>query len=185
MSFTRFHDDPCRIMKQLEESTGPGKYELNVPGNGLNPYYMEDPYIRLQKWGGNLMTNTINLESKLFGLDRNLNRDCIDINNYKNTELESKQIEYPRCNPFVEQPRVTHPAWEVRDLEQNNFKYLHLNPQENVCLSFQNNLSTRILEKDNYIPKIPCFNYNTVDNTNILFNQSKNKHVEVNYNKNL
>ena len=29
MSFTRFHDDPCRIEKQLQESTGTGKYMLN------------------------------------------------------------------------------------------------------------------------------------------------------------
>ena len=34
MSFTRFHDDPCRIEKQMQESTGLGKYMLNVPGNG-------------------------------------------------------------------------------------------------------------------------------------------------------
>ena len=50
MSFTRFHDDPCRISKQLEESTGIGKYMLNVPGNGMSPYFMEDPYFRMQKW---------------------------------------------------------------------------------------------------------------------------------------
>jgi len=179
MSFTRFHDDSCRIMKQLEEATGPGKYNLNVPGNGDKPCYMQDPYIRLQKWGGNLMTNTINLESKLFGLDRNLNRDCIDLNNYKNTPLESNNVEYPSCTPFVEQPRVTNPAWTARDLEQTNWYYLPLNPQENVCMSFQNNLSTRILEKDNYVTKVPCFNYNTIDTTQVLFNngekQSNNK----------
>ena len=34
MAFTRFHDDPCRINKQLQESTGTGRYMLNVPGNG-------------------------------------------------------------------------------------------------------------------------------------------------------
>ena len=79
MSFTRFYDDPCRIEKQLQESTGTGRYMLNVPGNmGDNPCYMEDPYIRAQKWGGNLRTNTINLESDLMGLSRNLNNDCIN-----------------------------------------------------------------------------------------------------------
>ena len=29
----RFHDDPCRINKQLQESTDPGRYMLNVPGS--------------------------------------------------------------------------------------------------------------------------------------------------------
>ena len=56
-----------------------------------------------------------------------------------------------------------------RDLEQPNWDYLHLNPQENTCMSFQNNLSTRILEKDNYVTKIPCFTYNMIDNTQNLF----------------
>jgi len=52
MAFTRFHDDPCRIQKALQESTGPGRYSIDVPGNGISPSYMEDPYIRLQKMGG-------------------------------------------------------------------------------------------------------------------------------------
>ena len=48
MSFTRFHDDPCRVRKELQESTGPGKYMLNVPGNGAYPSYIVDPQVRLQ-----------------------------------------------------------------------------------------------------------------------------------------
>jgi len=41
-----------------------------------------------------------------------------------------------------------NPAWLYRDLEQNNFDILPLNPQENTCIPFQNNLNTRILERD-------------------------------------
>lgn len=157
MSFTRFHDDPCRINKQLQESTDPGRYMLNVPGNGDKPCFMEDPYIRLQKWGANLHTNTINLESELIGLsinknkNRNNNRDCItgNLNNLNNiNNLKTKSINYPNCNPITQQSRVTNPAWLYRDLEQNNFDILPLNPQENVCIPFQNNLNTRILERD-------------------------------------
>ena len=156
MSFTRFHDDPCRINKQLQESTDPGRYMLNVPGNGDKPYYIEDPYIRIQGWGANLRTNTINLESNLKGLNQPLSRDCLQ-NNYLKTAVSSSPISYPSAQPsFVEQSRVTHPAWTYRDLEQTNWYYPQLNPQENVCLPFQNNLSTRILEKNNYVAKIPC-----------------------------
>ena len=156
MSFTRFHDDPCRINKQLQESTDPGRYMLNVPGNGDKPYYIEDPYIRIQGWGANLRTNTTNLESNLIGLNQPLSRDCLQ-NNYLKTAVNSSPISYPSCCPsFVEQSRVTHPAWTYRDLEQTNWYYPQLNPQENVCFPFQNNLSTRILEKNNYVAKIPC-----------------------------
>ena len=158
MSFTRFHDDPCRIEKQLQESTGLGKYMLNVPGNGSKPQYMEDPFIRMQKWGGNLQTNTINLESDLRGLTRKINRDDIKINSYTKHSVRSNKVSYPSQAPTTDQSRVTHPAWQFRDLEQVNWMTLPLDPQENICIPFTNNLSTRILEKDNFIaaaPRIP------------------------------
>ena len=156
MSFTRFHDDPCRIKKELQESTGPGKYMLNVPGNGDKPCFQEDPYIRLQQWGANLMTNSINLESDLKGLTRSTNNDCISKNNYKTHAVKSKKVDYPSCHPTTEQPRATHPAWMVRDLEQVDWYTLPLDPQENTCMPFQNNLSTRLLEVDNFTPTAPC-----------------------------
>jgi hypothetical protein len=155
MAFTRFHDDPCRINKQLQESTGLGRYMLNVPGNGSSPLYMDDPYIRLQKWGGNLMTNTINLESDLFGLSRNANRDDIKSNEYHINSVKSTKVEYQTAAPSTDQSRATHPACEYRDLEQTKWGILHLNPQENTCFTFQNNLSTRILEKDIFVAKAP------------------------------
>ena len=151
MAFTRFHDDPCRITKQLQETTGLGRYMLNVPGNGDTPSFMEDPYIRMQKWGSNLMTNTVNLESDLMGLSRSANRDCISLNNYKTHETKTKKVQYPSQQPLTDQTRATLPALTFRDLEQVNWYILPLNPQENVCLSFQNNLNTRLIERDAYI----------------------------------
>ncbi len=150
MAFTRIHDDPCRIAKEVQESTDVGRYILNVPGNGDKPCYMEDPYIRLQGWGGNLRTNSVELENNLRGLNMPLSRDCV---NYKTSaaKVNDAPIQYPTCTPFVEQPRATNPAWTARDLEQSHFYYLPLNPQENVCIPFQNNLSTRILEKDYWV----------------------------------
>ena len=156
MSFTRFHDDPCRIEKQLQESTGLGRYMLNVPGNGDKPCFMEDPFIRLQQWGANLMTRPIDLDSDLKGLTRNLNRDCMAQNGHIEKSIGSKAIEYPSCLPSTEQPRATHPAWTARDLEQVDWYTLPLNPQENVCLPFPNNLNTRILERDYFLAKAPC-----------------------------
>ena len=152
MSFTRFHDDPCRIEKQLDESTFEGRYRIDKPGNGLKPCFMEDPYIRLQQWGANLQTNTINLESELLGLTRPLTLDCPQ-NKYNENNIKSQKISYPSCAPFVEQPRATNPAWTALDLEQNNFDFPLFDPQANVCLPFHNNLSSRILEKDYYLMK--------------------------------
>ena len=54
MAFTRFNYDDCRTKKKLQESTGPGRYSLNMPGNGPTPCFFNDPQIRMQKWGANL-----------------------------------------------------------------------------------------------------------------------------------
>jgi len=174
MAFTRFHDDPCRIKKQLQESTDQGRYILNVPGNGEKPYYMDDPYLRLQRWGGNLMTNTINVENDLKGLTRPINRDCSVENDYKKHTAKSSSIEYPKMGTITDQSRATHPAWMSRDLEQVNWSILQLNPQENTCIPFQNNLNTRIIEKDKFVPSYPCIDvnanrsqYNNVNQANI------------------
>ena len=82
MAFTRFHDDPCRIKKQLQQSTDPGRWILNVPGYGDKPQYMADPHVRIQTWGGNLMTNSVELESSLKGINKPLSRDCLGKDEY-------------------------------------------------------------------------------------------------------
>jgi len=158
MSFTRFHDDPCRVEKQLQQSTDPGRWVLNVPGNGEKPSYMEDPHIRIQGWGGNLMTNTIDLESELRGVNRRISRDCLGKDEYSKFIVNSKPIQYPtNSSLYTEESRAVMPAWTARELEQVNWYTLPLNPQENTCMTFQNNLNTRILEKDYFVKKLPCF----------------------------
>jgi hypothetical protein len=157
MAFTRFKYDECRTKKSLQQATDPGKWILNVPGNGDKPYYMEDPQIIPQKWGGNLRTNTINLESELRGVNRFLSKDCLGKDEYQHFNVSNQAIQYPSSSQLTtEQSRATNPAWWYRDLEQVDWQYPPLNPQANVCLPFQNNLSTRILEKDYFTPKRDC-----------------------------
>jgi hypothetical protein len=168
MANTRFYYDPCRTKKSLQQSTGPGRYILNVPGNGADPCYMEDPQIIIQKWGANLRTNTINLESDLMGVNRQIGRDCLGKDSYTSYNVPNSAIQYPTCsNLFTEQSRAIMPAWTARDLEQVDWYTLPLNPQENTCLPFQNNLSTRVLEKDYHMPfqLTPlCTDPNSTDN---------------------
>ena len=157
MAFTRFKYDDCRTKKSLQQQTDPGRWILDVPGNGSHPCYIEDPQIIIQKWGANLRTNTINLESDLLGVNRTLSRDCLGKDNYLKYNVPNEAISYPICNQvFTDQSRATNPAWWYRYLEQVDWYYPPLNPQENTCFPFQNNLSTRILEKDYFTPKRDC-----------------------------
>jgi hypothetical protein len=157
MAETRFNSDPCRISKKLQQMTDQGRYVMNMPGNGENPAYMADPQIIIQKWGANLRTNSINLESELLGVNRPLNKDCLGKDEYQRFDFKSRAIQYPVCsNLTTEQSRTIMPAWTARDLEQVDWYYPPLNPQENTCMPFQNNLSTRLLERDYFVAKVPC-----------------------------
>jgi hypothetical protein len=155
MSFTRFHDDPARIKYGLEISTYSGRYALDTPGPGVNLPYLEDSQIRMQKWGANLMTNPINIESDLRGLTRQLNRDNIELNDYVNTAVETSQKIHEKMKPFVDESRASHPAWMYRDLEQTRWEVPFINPLVNVEKKFHDNIQTRILEKDYYVSIIP------------------------------
>ena len=159
MSFTRFHDDEIRIKKQLEQQTFPGRYQLDVRGQGSSMPFQEDAHLNLQKFGANIRTNTINLESDLMGLTRPLNRDLVNQNNHAIQAVSSSAITYKNANPIVDESRTTHPAWKLRGLEQSRWEQPILDPQSNLEKKFPNNLQTRILEKDHFKPKVPVVNH--------------------------
>lgn len=148
MAFTRFNYDESRTQKKLQQSTDIGNYHLNVPGNGTHPFYIEDPSIRIQKWGGNLHNNMIDIDSNLKGIDKPLNYDTIISNPYS-----SSSIQYPSSSLlYSEQSRMIQPAWNLRETELNHSQYLYYDPQIKATIPFTHNLSSRINEKDSYKP---------------------------------
>jgi hypothetical protein len=180
MAFTRFHDDPCRITKQLQQMTDQGRWVIDVPGNGDKPCFILDPQIIPQKWGANLLTHSIDVQSYLLGIDKGLNRDCIDQNKYKRLKVQTSPISYPYCDTFLttEQSRAIMPAWTARDLPQNHTYILLNDPQKNTELPFNNYVSTRILEKDNFKRVNECITlnndiYNTLP-TSVLKQKGQN-----------
>ena len=143
MAFTRFHDDPDVIQKKLSESVFSGIYYLNTPGNGVNNPYIDDVSIRLQRWGANLHTNTLDIDSSFRGLDRKLTSD------YKQyTKPNSNPYVYSKKSFLVDESRASHPAWLYRDLPHHRPSYLLNNPQQNTECVFIMNEPTRTLEKD-------------------------------------
>lgn len=155
MAFTRFHDDPNRIHRQVQQSTFSGMYMLNTPGQGMDLPFSAEPQMRLQGWGANFDNNMISQESDLRGLTRKLNKDLIEENDYKKYEnLPSKPV-YRLKNPYVEESRASHPAWTYKDLEQTRWEAPLLNPQAGLEREFAYDVQTRILEKDGHVMRSP------------------------------
>jgi len=148
MSFTRFHDDPERIKKQVQESSDVGRYWLNTPGQGVNIGFVEDAHIRLQGWGANLRNNTVELESDLRGITRKLKRDT---ENYEKFTPLSVANSYPtNTETYTDESRATLPAWMFRDKVQPRWDVLFHNPQANTEIPFQVNIDTKMEEKLRY-----------------------------------
>jgi hypothetical protein len=150
---------------------------LDTPGLGDKPEFVLDPCIIPQKWGGNMWTNSIDVQSSLMGLDKRANRDCLDQKEYKRYEVNTRPMTYPvNTQLTTEQSRVTHPAWMSRDLTQNHAYILLENPQEHAMIPFECYQSTRILERDNYKRPLGCIPRNTQEYTLPVFSQ-KNMHA--------
>lgn len=156
MAFTRFKDDPCRIKKQLQESTDIGRYIMNVPGPGNTLSFANDPFIRLQKNGGNIRSNVLSISNNLKGLDRKLNRDCLNINEFNKNIVPSCLQSYNETNQITQQSRAFMPAWNLRDKELIRWNYLPFDPQKNIFNPLINTISSRINEKDNYEKNNKC-----------------------------
>jgi len=155
MSLTRFYDDNVRVQKHTEDSSYMGKYFLNTPSNGSQMPYQEDPHIRLQNWGANMMSNSMNIESDLRCLTRPLNRDSNAQNNYTKHAAVCSLKMYQNANEYlyVDETRSSNPAWLLRGIEIPRWEQPFLNPQANLEKPFYENIQTRILEKDNYSKK--------------------------------
>lgn len=157
MASTRYNYDKCRTQKKLQESSGPGRYMLDTPGQGLYLPFVNDPQIRLQCWGANLMSvrngHPIDIDSDLIGLNNGITKFQTSGKFPNNNNINSKVVSNDygvKKLPYTDESRSTHPSWMYRDLEQSRRYPLILNPQEHVCIPFHNNLSSRILERDNY-----------------------------------
>jgi hypothetical protein len=139
----------------MQISSFSGRYFLDTPGQGMDLPFLEDPNIRMQKWGANLRNNTVNLESDLLGLTRKINRDYVDINDHNQNAVYASPNNYRSEQPYVEESRATHPAWMYKDLEQSRWESPFLNPLNGLEKGFHENVQTRILEKDYFVPTVP------------------------------
>lgn len=142
MAFTRYYDDPDRVMKKLQESTSQGMYYLNQPGNGDAPPFISDPSIIIQGWGANMWNNRVDIETELRG-NRKLTRDGIKCPK----TIPSKRTYVSYDKEVTSASRTIAPVWTARDVEQVGWWSLQTNPQNTAIMPFSST-SSRLLEKD-------------------------------------
>ena len=148
MALTNIRNEPSRLELEMNQSTGTGRYMLNVPGPGDHMPMQDDPFIRLQKWGANYSPNLIYLENELRNQNHRLNRDELK---FVYNKVAIKKPNYKAVNSKTEQSRAVLPAWELLDKDITRWDYVHKNPQSNVFRTFENNISSRIEVKDKYL----------------------------------
>ena len=147
MAFTSIRNEPSRLELELNQSTGVGRYMLNVPGQGDHLPMQDCPFYRLQKWGGNYSPNILYLEDELRRQHQPLNRDEIQYS-YKKVGL--KEPNYPSQNAKTEQSRTIMPSWELLDKDITRWDIPHENLQNHAYRRFSNNISSRIEVKNKY-----------------------------------
>jgi hypothetical protein len=79
-------------------------------------------------------------------------------NDYQKKAVNAPLVQsYGHYQPFVEESRATHPAWMYRENDRERWEEPWINPQYGLEKPFHENIPTRILEKDNYVPVIPKY----------------------------
>ena len=148
MAFTSIKNEPARIEKELQQSTGTGRYMLDTPGQGTYLPMQNCPFIRMQKWGANYSPNILYLENELRGMNMPLNRDEPK---FKYKPAAMKKPDYPSAKAVTGQSRAVLPAWIHRDQELNRWDYPFENLQNHSYRTFANNISSRIDVKNKFM----------------------------------
>jgi hypothetical protein len=134
-----------------------GKYALDVPGQGLNLPFVEDPHMRLQYWGSNRMTHVTDIDADLKGYTKPISRDYFGVDEYINFAPSAPaKIEFVDYTKSVtDESRAVCPSFQFRSVELNRWEEPFINPIANVEIPFQWGVQTRILEKDAVFEKQP------------------------------
>ena len=109
-------------MSESLANTGLMGYLRAFRNGGARPCYVEDPHVRLSKWGANRWTNNMYIEDQLMNRARRhkrLRHDYTLEDLRENIEGNCGRVAYPECEPGgafeTRQSRAELPAWTLRD----------------------------------------------------------------------
>ncbi len=157
-SMNRRTYDGCKTGDDLRVSTGPGRYQLDVPPQYCNACFAPEPTTRQQKWGASMNQDFMktDVESDLLNINRPTTRTVCDQYNPQKNQINaagkenSKECSFPQTFS-----RLVDPPCNNRAVGWNRWEWLCDNPQESVMLPFDNQVSTRLQKRDQHRPCIP------------------------------
>ena len=172
MSFNRLNYDTCSYKQVLEESIGPGEYQLGTPNVSCEPCFNKDPRYRLQQNGVSVNTrmNMIDTDSELLNITRD-GSNCSakkfnpKFNEAGNIENPSDMLHLTECKDLTtEDTRLSNPPCTLRGTGWNRWEWLCQNPQDKVLIPFDYEINTQNNVRDNHRPHLP----NPLDQTECL-----------------
>lgn len=161
MSFQRNHYDPQAYNQQLEESMGPGKYQLlSDYGNHSARCFRTNPSGGIGNTGLLPIKNIVDAESDLQNLNRRLSNDPKQGWPYIGQTQEHQFISMCGDPPNFETQHsmldMPKPNREKSTLE-HQYETLCLDPQKLTRIHDNSYIgaNTQLWERDNYKPKLP------------------------------
>jgi hypothetical protein len=172
MSFNSLDYDTCAYKQVLAESSGPGDYQLTTPFISCEDCFNKDPQIILQRSGNSVAKKIpmVDVNSELMNINRKLSNCSKDgfIPKFNKDGMIDNSIEttdFKNCDmPLTENTRLSNPSCNLRGTGWNRWEWLCQDPQERVEIPFDNNVSNRLVFKDNHRPLIP----NLIDQSGFL-----------------
>ena len=188
MSFNRSNADKEAYIDTVNQSKGPGKYNLFKSPVLNTPCYAKEPTVRLQKNGVSVENrqNLTDIHSNLLGIStskkhlefgksmcapgysfgNNMNALCLDSKNNNNI-IEG--FNGKECFLPVESTRLSNPPCTLRGLDYDRLDVeVCLNPQKKmVTMPFENNVSVRLTGKDNFVPCVYRLNDPPIEIQNV------------------
>tara|TARA_B110000211_G_scaffold223534_1_gene273521 strand:+ start:478 stop:1086 length:609 start_codon:yes stop_codon:yes gene_type:complete len=178
MSFTKLPYDAKAYKSTVQQSQRQGSYHLNKPRVSATQCYPYPVSVIPQQQGVSVFKNTslVDVSSELLGINRRasgaptntfeaqcdtgypLGQGIIGNcpNSKKGSMVGDNELQhFPNCFIPAEETRTTNPSCNLRGTGWNRWESLSINPQKNIEMSFPNNISNRILVKDNHRPLIP------------------------------
>lgn len=167
MSFNHLNQDACTYKKNLHQSVSVGNYFTGQPRLDCQVCLPDDPNI--QPGGRNIgpvqtglsgstckETPLIDVSSELLGLNRPATNCPSQKYQKKENGEEFCGLTMPKACASIkaEDTRLSNPPCSLKGIGINRWEWLCQNPQDNVTIPFDYNISNRIVAKDNHRPHI-------------------------------